>query len=452
MKELLITTALALCLATPALAQTGGNAGQGQRGTAMAGPQQAAPRNAETTRLISAEQLIAKDVVTADRRQLGAIDYIVVDPTTGAITTLLVRATGLAGQQQGGQAPLLSMPWHAIDVSRGGPIVARVPMQVARQVPTFTDEDIARVTSPRVMAQIVEYYAPAPQGQAGAGQGAAQDDQAEQIVIGQGVVGMLAPPAVTTVNQMRGLAITTPDGRRVGEVGTVMINADLGTVSYVLALQESDTNRLTRAVPPVGTGFIPLSFQDLELAADAQSFVLAPDAIVVGVVAVPEAQGQTSRGAAPERQAQRQQTRDQQARAGGQRGYGAEAYGPREEARMGSRAQPRSNQASAGDYSGVVRRAVLGTIASIDRRNRTLSLENGGTFQLTQRVDLSDLSPGDPVRLRYVVRGNDYRAVDIQPAPERRLSGGRQADADTGPIDGVDSPGNTDDLRSRENW
>ncbi|WP_119681632.1 PRC-barrel domain-containing protein [Indioceanicola profundi] len=497
MKSLMIATAMGLALSAPALAQQGpGGPHHPHHQHHPAGRDRQASGGNPAARMVSATQLIRKNVVTADDQDLGRVDYIVVDPETGSIATLLIRVPALSGQNQEGQegagpagnqggqqdgqqsgAPLLAMPWHAIDVTQGGTgeIVAQVPMQVARQVPTLTDAEISRITSPRVMARLVEYYAPAPGGGSG-GQGGASS----QMVIGHGVVGMLTPPAVTTVDQMQGLAITTPDGTRIGEIQSVMIDIERGAVSYLLALQQSSANRLTRNTPPLGTGFVPIAYQDVELASDGQSFVLAPDAMVVGVVAMPQDQNQNRGSAAQNRQAQ----------AGGQRGYGPEAYrgsgGNPQAAQSNRSGQQASAQPQLGGQSGRqgldryveapaasaaasgqqqnaeagqgaqqqdaaqpsrIRRLVLGTVRSIDRQNRTLTLENGSSFQLARNIDPNSISKGDPVRVSYRVQGNSYQAVAVRPAPESALSGGAQADASTGPIDGTDAPGATDDPR-----
>lgn len=475
MKSLLMTTALALCLSGPALAQqgqgqTGGQMGEGAQGqtrdqTRASGLGRTVSPEAVSARLVSAAQLIRKTVVTRDGERLGRVDYVIVEPMTGLVTTLLIRAHGLQGEQkqarqqgqgkpQGGQganaggnagggAPLVAMPWHAIDINLGdtGEIVAQASMRMLREVPTFTDREIAQVTSPRMIARMVEYYAPAdqrmggqqsgqPSGQQpgreaqrqgqGGGQGASGQDRG--MVVGHGVVGMLAPPAVTTVDQMQGLDITLPDGRTVGQVDMVMINADTGAVSYVLAKRTGGQGGGQGGGQSQAANYVPVSYQDLELAADGQSFTLAPDALLIGVVTAPQGEAGMQGDMRGDRR-QGQQARSGQQRPDGQRPDGQRQTGPE------------------------IDRAVLGIVASVDAETRMITLENGSSYRVAGGIDLNQFEPGDEVELTYRERGATDRATDIEEAPETALSGRERPDATTGLVDGTDAPGATDDIR-----
>lgn len=99
---------------------------------------------------------------------------------------------------------------------------------------------------------------------------------------------------------------------------------------------------------------------------------------------------------------------------------------------------------------GTIGRAVLGTVASIDRggpgQGGMLTLRNGSSFAMGPDMLPPGIRAGDPVRVRYQLRGGEQVAVAIAPAPESALGGGRAADAGTGLVDGTDSPSTADDM------
>ncbi len=308
MKRLIATTAVALVLAAPAIAQDrqpqrdqqqdrrmetqprtpGPEQYQRQRSTA----EQETPQT--DARLLSSRQMLRKTVLSQDGQTVGQVDYIAVNPQSGDIVALLVRGDGQTRQSQGqgqsqgdqrqGEAELIPVPWHAVqvDLGRQGDVTVRMDMEAIRQVPTVTERTIAQATSPRMMSRLIEYYAPAGrmpnQKQAGG------SDQV--MLVGRQIVGLLAPPEVATTRQMRGLTIRTAEGRSAGEVGMVLLNADQGRVEYLMLARRAQANggqgqqagqgRQTREL-------LPVAFQDVELAPDGRSFTLRPDAQISGL-------------------------------------------------------------------------------------------------------------------------------------------------------------------------
>jgi len=356
-------TALALALAAPAVTHAQQQGRAQQDGPYATGTQRVAPRGAVSARLLSAGQLLDKPVVSDRGEKIGSVDHIVINPETGFVTALLVgtatldrtmpeldargqirggqqqaqgrQGTGRQGQGQGpGQGQgrqdrggqqqagngLIALPWHSVDVTLGAPgeVVFPAPIALARQQPRIGEAQIARVTSPRFAARMVEFHVPAggqqgmdrtrrngPQQQARQGRGGGGQPQ---MLVTQGIVGMIAPPAVTTADQMQGLSVSSTDGEYVGDIELVMIDADRGRVDYVLVNQSPDTQGADLLVP--------IAYGDLDLAADGMSFVLDPQAVVVGIagIGLDEAEG----GRRPSRMAG--------TTAGG---YGREAYGGR---------------------------------------------------------------------------------------------------------------------------
>jgi Cu/Ag efflux protein CusF len=59
---------------------------------------------------------------------------------------------------------------------------------------------------------------------------------------------------------------------------------------------------------------------------------------------------------------------------------------------------------------------VTGTIKSIDQKAKTVSLDNGQTFQLQQSVDAADLKTGEKVNITYSGSGHDMMASSVKPA------------------------------------
>jgi sporulation protein YlmC with PRC-barrel domain len=196
----------------------------------------------------SANDIIGRPVRDAQGRQVGTVEYIMIDAQNGNVLYAMVGGDGALNMGD----KLIAVPWSAIDLQRQAVQVDR-SLDELKAAPQFAQDTLAELTQPTVVARVHDYYL-VPNRQAEQGTSASQSGQerpsrqAQQesqrqqssqanqprILIGRNIITTLLAPVLTSAQQMQGTGVEGPDGQVLGRIDKIMIDPDHGYVAYVL--------------------------------------------------------------------------------------------------------------------------------------------------------------------------------------------------------------------------
>jgi hypothetical protein len=157
---------------------------------------------------------------------------------------------------------LVAVPWSAVSkpvLDGDRVLVLKDNVERIKAAPRLKPETLFELTKPALITQVTNYYATAQnKGQPGsadqkqksggqdasaakddAGKTAAQktetaDAARPQVLVGRSIVTVLAPPALLTVNDVRGTEVESTTGETLGEIEQVILDLDRGRVAYLL--------------------------------------------------------------------------------------------------------------------------------------------------------------------------------------------------------------------------
>ncbi|MBN8926029.1 MAG: hypothetical protein BGO51_23705 [Rhodospirillales bacterium 69-11] len=264
MRNLLLSSAMALALATPAFA-AGNSAHSGQSaGKAMqsqAGNQQAS----DWIRVTSAENLVGRDVRTKDGKDAGRIDGIVLDIPQGDVVYLLI---GSGGQLDIGN-DRIAVPFGVLQTpvpaDEDAAVVVNQDLGKLRDGKRISNDRYGDLGNESTMKQVYGsygigmpsgYLVPPMPGR----------DQHRYMLVRPDEVSMLGDSGNMRAQNVRGTDVLRPNGDDVGEIDQVVIDPASGRVPYLLLSSGGFLG--------IGNDWVPVPPQALSWSSDKDAFVL----------------------------------------------------------------------------------------------------------------------------------------------------------------------------------
>jgi sporulation protein YlmC with PRC-barrel domain len=227
----------------------------------------------------SASDIVGHPVRDIQGRQVGTVEYIMLDAQNGNVLYAIIGANGALKMGD----KLLAIPWSAIDLQRQTVQVDR-SLDELKGAPQFAPDQLADLTQPMVVADISDYYL-VPNTQAEQGTSGAQSEQSRQsrqsqqsrqqqgsqanqprLLIGRNIITTLIAPVLTSAQQVQGTQVEGPDGQVLGTIDKIMIDPDHGHVAYVLLEKER--------FPGMGSQWLPVPFKALRWSMSDQTYAL----------------------------------------------------------------------------------------------------------------------------------------------------------------------------------
>lgn len=273
MVRLMATTAVGLVLALGvpyAAAQQ--QPGQAPDTTVQQRPGEAAgtalqqQQAAQQLDLVSAEDLVGRDIRAEGGEEAGTIRYVAIDVRTGSVDSVLIAR---GGELDIGEEEHAALPWQLVapeGTTGEGAIEVRASLDQLKQAPKISQERLEELTQPRIVTQIIGHYALPPQGAATGGeQRAEMADERQLILIGREIIHALVEPAVTTAEQLKQAEVQAPDGQTLGSIESIFIDARRGRVAF-LTIEGREGEQAQR--------FARVPLDALAWTPDQQTFVL----------------------------------------------------------------------------------------------------------------------------------------------------------------------------------
>jgi sporulation protein YlmC with PRC-barrel domain len=132
---------------------------------AQAKPEKQEQASSQKIRVISSEALFDEDVVSSDGREIGEVEYVLIDTNNGEIQHVVIE-NELANDQ------LVAVPWASIDAEKTkGEVTLKATVDQVNKAPATSEAEIDRMVQPTVLTEIERYWIPIQE------QGAAQQEQ-----------------------------------------------------------------------------------------------------------------------------------------------------------------------------------------------------------------------------------------------------------------------------------
>jgi sporulation protein YlmC with PRC-barrel domain len=224
--------------------------------------------------ITAASNIIGRNVVDRQWRELGDVDYLMMDMQGGNVRYALIGEGGFLGMGE----DLIPVPWRALEFS---PQTLRLNKSLAelRSVPRYSADRLFELTEPEIERRIVDYYLTTTPGQAQQGAQRQQQARREQrrqgqqgtqqqqtstvkpfVLVDRDLVTLLTPPALATAQQIRGVEVVGSMGEEMGEIDEIMIDPDHGQIAYVLLERGGFLG--------FGEEWIPVPFEALQMSGD----------------------------------------------------------------------------------------------------------------------------------------------------------------------------------------
>ena len=278
LRSLLLTVCSAVlgALTFPAPAQTGANP------TATSPP--------GVIRVRSAESLLDQDVVDVEGEEIGEVEYLMIDVTSGEVRFLIVDTAGLFGDDQ-----YLALPWIRVEAGRRDEISLDITEEELQQAPRFTEEGIESLVEQSTLSRLDTYYgsfaenvptggqvigAPLPEeigpedaDMANRGVVAGASDTEErastrpQILVQPDLLTVLMPPDTSTLDDLTGAPVIREGAdEALGEVDQLMLDTERGRVAYALIARGGFLG--------IGQQWVPVPFESLRWSSERQAFTI----------------------------------------------------------------------------------------------------------------------------------------------------------------------------------
>ena len=266
MKRLAYSSALTLMLMTPAAIGMANAQGTSSHSKATKQGSQASPAKDHANswvQVTSAEELAGRSIRSADGKDAGRIDSIVVDLSRGEAIYALI---GAGGELDLG-ADRIALPFPALqltDVPREGPISVNQPLDKLRNAMHYPPGNLGQLSSTDQMRQAYENFGVVmPSGfivpPAGVG-----SHPSRYMLVRPSQLAMLDTNA--TARQVRGMDVERKNGDMVGEIDQIVIDTKIGRIAYLLLSSGGFLG--------IGNDWVPVPPEAISWSADKNSFEL----------------------------------------------------------------------------------------------------------------------------------------------------------------------------------
>lgn len=207
--------------------------------TLFVGAAAAAP--AERIELLPASELVGLEVRSEDGREAGEIESVLITGASGRVRYVLVSGGGeltLADDE------IIPLPFGRLDVraTQGNEITAEADLELLQGARRIKKNDVGAFSQPLLVAEIFDYYGvPAEERDQETPAGASGDDSQRpsrpDVLIGRNVVATISPGMTKTGDLLGADVVRGVNDEELGEIDQVVLNADDGSVAYVLIAQ-----------------------------------------------------------------------------------------------------------------------------------------------------------------------------------------------------------------------